>query len=102
MRIVLKRCGPSLKFNREEFLVAIQHLDDLNLIQAPDISMKPRMPDVIFVNLNAVLDKVGEIVEKSYVWRNKVPHIDCQLGMRLSSVFFRNNRLPLGIMCKWE
>ena len=73
-----KRIGPSLKFNRKQFLAAIQHLDDLNLIlyfKAPDTS---KMPDVIFVNPNTVLDKVGEIVEKSYVWRNKVPRYEYQ------------------------
>ena len=96
-----KRIGPSLKFNRKEFLAAIQHLDDLNLIlyfKAPDISMKPKISDVIFVNPNTVLDKVGEIVEKSYVWRKKVPHIEGQLAPKKSITLIEQGEVSLEML----
>ena len=61
--------GKSLKFNQKTFLAAIQHLDQLNLI----LYFESQAPDLIFTNPNALLDKVGEIVEKSYIWRGKIP-----------------------------
>ena len=64
-----REIGPSLNFSRKTFLAAIQHLDELNLI----LYFKSQAPDVIFTNPNTLLDKVGEIVEKSYIWRGKVP-----------------------------
>ena len=96
-----KKIGPSLKFNRKQFLAAIQHLDDLNLIlyfKAPDVSMKPKKPDVIFVNPNTVLDKVGEIVEKSYVWRKKVPHIEGQPTPKKSITLIEQGEVSLEML----
>ena len=66
-----KELGPSLKFNRKTFLAAIQHLDRHNLILYFK-SQAPQASDLIFTNPNTLLDKVGEIVEKSYIWREKV------------------------------
>ena len=64
--------GPSLSFDKKNFLAAIQHLDELNLI----MYFESHAPDVIFTNPNTLLDKVSEIIEKSYIWRNKVDSLD--------------------------
>ena len=74
--ISFKKCfnkiGPSLNFDKRKFLVTIQHLDALNLI----MYFESHAPDVIFTNPNTLLDKVSEIIEKSYIWRNKVDPIE--------------------------
>ena len=71
--ISFERCfreiGPFLHFSRKTFLAAISYLDQLNLI----LYFESQAPDLIFTNPNALLDKVGEIVEKSYIWRRKIP-----------------------------
>ena len=72
-----QKFGSSLKFKgRMKFLAAIRYLDELNLIlyfKAPDAFIKPEAPDLIFSNPNALLDKVSEIVEKSYNIRKCKP-----------------------------
>ena len=60
--------GSALKLDSKSFLAAIKHLDSLNLI----LYFESHAPDVIFVNPNTLLDRVGELVEKSYIWRGKV------------------------------
>ena len=77
--ISYKKCfnkiGPSLNFNEKKFLAAIRHLDELNLI----MYFESHAPDVIFTNPNTLLDKVNEIIEKSYIWRKKIPSIEFAL-----------------------
>ena len=62
------KIGSALKLDSKSFLAAIKHLDSLNLI----LYFESHAPDVIFVNPNTLLDRVGELVEKSYIWRGKV------------------------------
>ena len=93
-----KEIGPSLNFSRKTFLAAIQHLDRLNLI----LYFKSQAPDVIFTNPNTLLDKVGEIVEKSYIWRGKVPRIKDQWVLDESVLLVKRGEVTLEVLESFE
>ena len=96
--ISLEEClkiGSSLKFNRESCLAALHHLDSVNLI----LYFERHAPNVIFVNPNILLDKVGEIVEKSYIWRRKVPSNEDQWVSKKSiTPFIERGEVTLEIL----
>ena len=100
--ISFERCfreiGTSLKFSRKTFLAAIQHLDELNLI----LYFKSQAPDVIFTNPNTLLDKVGEIVEKSYIWRGKVPSHEDQWVSNESVFLVKRGEVTLEVLKSFE
>ena len=100
--ISFKRCfreiGPSLKFSRKTFLVAIQHLDELNLI----LYFKSQAPDVIFTNPNTLLDKVGEIVEKSYIWRGKIPSNEMHMFSNKFVSLVKRGEVSLEVLKSFE
>ena len=100
--ISFERCfreiGPSLKFSRKTFLAAIQHLDELNLI----LYFKSQAPDVIFTNPNTLLDKVGEIVEKSYIWRGEVPSTEDQWVSNESVLLVKQGEVTLEVLKSFE
>ena len=100
--ISFERCfreiGPSLNFSRKTFLAAIQHLDELNLI----LYFKSQAPDVIFTNPNTLLDKVGEIVEKSYIWRGKVPSNEDQWISNESVLLVKRGEVTLEVLKSFE
>ena len=93
-----REIGPSLKFSRKTFLAAIQHLDELNLI----LYFKSQAPDVIFTNPNTLLDKVGEIVEKSYIWRREVPSIEDQWISNESIILVKRGEVTLEVLKSFE
>ena len=93
-----KEIGPSLKFDQKTFLAAIQHLNELNLI----LYFKSQAPDVIFTNPNTLLDKVGEIVEKSYIWRGKVPSIEVQCVPNESVLLVKRGEVTLEVLKSFE
>ena len=93
-----KKIGPSLNFSQKTFLAAIQHLDRLNLI----LYFKSQAPDVIFTNPNTLLDKVGEIVEKSYIWRGKVPTIEDQWVSDESVLLINRGEVTLEVLKSFE
>ena len=100
--ISFERCfreiGLSLNFSRKTFLAAIQHLDELNLI----LYFKSQAPDVIFTNPNTLLDKVGEIVEKSYIWRGKVPSHEDQWVSNESVLLVKRGEVTLEVLKSFE
>ena len=93
-----REIGPSLKFSRKTFLAAIQHLDELNLI----LYFKSQAPDVIFTNPNTLLDKVGEIVEKSYIWSGKVPFNEDQWVSNESVLLVKRGEVSLEVLKSFE
>ena len=93
-----KKIGPSLSFSRKTFLAAISYLDQLNLI----LYFESQAPDLIFTNPNALLDKVGEIVEKSYIWRGKVPSIDYQWVSSESVLLVKRGIVTLEMLKSFE
>ena len=93
-----KEIGPSLNFSRKTFLAAIQHLDELNLI----LYFKSQAPDVIFTNPNSLLDKVGEIVEKSYIWREKVSSNEDQWVSSESVLLVKRGEVTLEVLKSFE
>ena len=90
--------GPSLSFDKKNFLAAIQHLDELNLI----MYFESQAPDVIFTNPNTLLDKVSEIIEKSYIWRNKVDSIEVRLVHDKSITFIERGEVTLEVLKSFE
>ena len=100
--ISYKKCfnkiGPSLNFNEKKFLAAIRHLDELNLI----MYFESHAPDVIFTNPNTLLDKVGEIIEKSYIWRSKIPSIEVQLVSDESISLIEQGEVTLEVLKSFE
>ena len=93
-----KKIGASLNFSQKTFLAAIQHLDRLNLI----LYFKSQAPNVIFTNPNTLLDKVGEIVEKSYIWRGKVPPIEDQWVSDESIILINRGEVTLELLKSFE
>ena len=90
--------GPSLSFDKRKFLAAIQHLDELNLI----MYFESHAPDVIFTNPNTLLDKVSEIVEKSYIWRNKVDSIEVKFVSYKSIELIKRGEATLEVLKSFE
>ena len=93
-----KEIGESLNFSRKTFLAAIQHLDQLNLI----LYFKSQAPDVIFTNPNTLLDKVGEIVEKSYIWRGKVLSMEGQCFSNEFVLLIKRGEVTLEVLKSFE
>ena len=93
-----KEIGLPLNFSRKTFLAAIQHLDELNLI----LYFKSQAPDVIFTNPNALLDKVGEIVEKSYIWRGNVPSNEVKSFLNEHVLFVKRGEVTLEMLKSFE
>ena len=100
--ISFKKCfnkiGPSLNFDERKFLAAIQHLDALNLI----MYFQSHAPDVIFTNPNTLLDKVSEIIEKSYIWRNKVDSIEVHTVHKKSIKQIKQGEVTLEVLKGFE
>ena len=92
------KIGPSLFFDRRKFLRAIQYLDELNLI----LYFESHAPDVIFTNPNTLLDKVSEIIEKSYIWREKIPSIEAQWVSNDSIALIKQGEVTLEVLKSFE
>ena len=100
--ISFKKCfnkiGPSLRFDERKFLAAIQHLNELNLI----MYFESHVPDVIFANPNTLLDKVSEIIEKSYIWRKKIRSIEACLVPDESIRLIEQGEVTLELLKSFE
>ena len=90
--------GPSLSFDKRKFLAAIQHLDDLNQI----MYFQSQAPDVIFTNPNTLLDKVSEIIEKSYIWKKEIFSIEACLVSDESIRLIEQGEVTLEVLKSFE